>query len=231
MIFFRIQQVLANLLSNAIKFTPDNGEIFLKIALIEKNDEKYRVNFSVKDNGIGISEEARNKILKPFSQADDRITRIYGGTGLGLAICEKLIALMGGSNIKIESAVNKGSIFSFDIEFSEYTDPSFNMKCVKKMFSFAVHKTGYDSAQAQRVINYISGFGHVDINPPIPTAKRYDIIFYMQGGCGNEPLKPLIANHKDIPIVFVGEIGNVDDSLKKQHCIQHRCSYIWVENI
>jgi signal transduction histidine kinase/ActR/RegA family two-component response regulator len=106
----RISQVIVNLLSNAVKFTSDCGEIKLTTEIIEEN--KLRV--SVADNGIGISEDAMDKLFNSFEQADKSITRQYGGTGLGLAICKQIIELMGGT-ISVESEEGKGSIFSFTV--------------------------------------------------------------------------------------------------------------------
>lgn len=105
----RIKQVMANLLSNAIKFTPRNGRIEL---LMKYHDEKLHI--SVKDNGIGIPEDKQADIFKAFSQAESSTTRQYGGTGLGLAISAKLVTMLGGE-LKLESIVDQGSRFYFDI--------------------------------------------------------------------------------------------------------------------
>lgn len=105
----RIKQVVNNLLSNAIKFTPDNKSIFLHV---EYKDE--HLNISVKDEGIGISDEYKEKLYKPFTQADDSTTREYGGTGLGLTISNDLIKLMD-SELKVKSKVGVGSEFYFSL--------------------------------------------------------------------------------------------------------------------
>ena len=91
----RIKQVLNNLLSNAIKFTPDNNSIHL---CVKYEDE--HLNISVKDDGIGISEEYQERIFESFTQADASTTRQYGGTGLGLSISYNLVKLMG-SELKV----------------------------------------------------------------------------------------------------------------------------------
>jgi CheY-like chemotaxis protein/nitrogen-specific signal transduction histidine kinase len=105
----RIKQVVTNLLSNAVKFTPDNKNIVFSIVFTNNNLE-----FSVKDSGIGMNNEEQNYIFDKFSQARSSITREYGGTGLGLAISSRLVELMGGK-IKLKSAQDKGSKFSFKI--------------------------------------------------------------------------------------------------------------------
>ncbi|MDQ7044669.1 MAG: ATP-binding protein [Sulfurimonas sp.] len=107
--WFRISQVLTNFLSNAFKFTPDNGTIALRMELIDK-----QLHISVKDSGIGISEEAQERILKPFEQADSSTTKNFGGTGLGLSISNSIITMMGGT-INIVSKEGQGSEFSFSI--------------------------------------------------------------------------------------------------------------------
>ena len=105
----RIKQIISNLISNAIKFTPENKKIETKI---EYKDNKLYVE--VKDEGIGIPKEKLNTIFNAFSQADSSTTRKYGGTGLGLTISHKLVELLGGE-LKVESELDKGSKFYFEI--------------------------------------------------------------------------------------------------------------------
>lgn len=110
----RLRQVLTNLINNAIKFT-DQGQVVLRIEKLgECQQDQCRLCFSVSDSGVGISEEHQARLFAPFSQADGSITRRYGGTGLGLIISKNLVSLMGG-DIAVESALGKGSTFSFDL--------------------------------------------------------------------------------------------------------------------
>jgi signal transduction histidine kinase len=109
----RLKQVLLNFGSNAVKFT-EEGDVTLHIGLIEKEGNNYTVKFSVKDTGIGISEEKLDGIFDPFKQADTSITRKFGGTGLGLAICSQLVELMHGS-VGVESEPGEGSTFWFKV--------------------------------------------------------------------------------------------------------------------
>ncbi|NOR57399.1 MAG: response regulator, partial [Sulfurimonas sp.] len=109
----RITQVLTNLLGNAVKFT-EEGEIAIYIKKVSYN----RFRFEVTDTGIGLSDEAQKRLFEPFSQADNSITRKYGGTGLGLGISKQLVELMGGK-IWVESKINAGSKFIFEIELEE----------------------------------------------------------------------------------------------------------------
>ena len=103
----RFKQILFNLIGNAIKFT-EHGSIVVIVELgTDKLDE---INVIVKDTGVGMTAEVKNKLFTAFSQADSSITRTYGGTGLGLTICKQLALLMGG-DIGIDSELGKGSSF------------------------------------------------------------------------------------------------------------------------
>ena len=118
----RIRQLLLNLCGNAIKFT-ENGEISIHVTREDSDDDHLRLRFEVRDTGIGISGEAKNKIFEAFSQADESTTRKYGGTGLGLAICKQLVRVLGGE-IGVDSEAGKGSTFWFvlPIEVSEQSE-------------------------------------------------------------------------------------------------------------
>lgn len=110
----RLSQVLINLIGNAVKFT-HSGEVYLSIRPGRYQDGKeHKIQFEVRDTGIGIPEEFQQNLFNAFSQLDSSTTRKYGGSGLGLAISMRLIKLMGG-NIKVVSKLGKGSTFTFDI--------------------------------------------------------------------------------------------------------------------
>lgn len=110
----RIRQVLTNLMGNASKFT-EEGEIELSLKIDEEKGDRIKLHATVRDTGIGISDERLSSIFEPFHQADTSTTRKYGGTGLGLSICKKISKLMGG-DIWAESEVNKGSTFHFTVQ-------------------------------------------------------------------------------------------------------------------
>jgi len=109
----RLVQVLANLLNNAVKFT-EHGSITLSVTAIAKDSAHSMLKFKVKDTGIGIAQEKRERLFDAFSQADSSMTREYGGSGLGLSICQQIVNLLGGE-IVIKSELNLGSEFSFVI--------------------------------------------------------------------------------------------------------------------
>ena len=111
----RIGQVLVNLVNNAVKFT-ESGEIVVRIEKQKSSDDRVGLRFSVRDTGIGMTEEQQGRLFKSFSQADTSTTRKYGGTGLGLAISKQLVEMMDGS-IHVESEPGVGSEFIFTASF------------------------------------------------------------------------------------------------------------------
>lgn len=117
----RLRQIILNLLSNAVKFT-DRGEVVVRVQWVSEGNQQYRLVVSVKDSGIGMSEEQCEKIFQPFTQADSNTSRKYGGTGLGTTISYKLIEMMNG-DICVESKLGEGSVFQFNIPVRETSQP------------------------------------------------------------------------------------------------------------
>ena len=109
----RLGQILTNFVNNSVKFT-EQGEIRLNIDLLERTGEKVQLKFSVRDTGIGMTQEQAAKLFQPFTQADMSTTRKHGGTGLGLTICRRLVELMGG-RVWLESEAGAGSTFFFTV--------------------------------------------------------------------------------------------------------------------
>ncbi|HSG42769.1 MAG TPA: GAF domain-containing protein, partial [Anaerolineales bacterium] len=107
----RLRQILINLLSNAIKFT-DKGEVVLTV---KNGKTKNELLFTVRDTGIGISDDHMERLFQSFSQADSSTTRKFGGTGLGLAISKRLAEIMGGEMYAESQGVGEGSTFVFTI--------------------------------------------------------------------------------------------------------------------
>lgn len=107
----RTTQILSNLLNNAIKFTK-KGTITFTMKVVEHDTDTIKVQFIIKDTGIGIDADKQKHIFERFTQADSSTSRSFGGTGLGLAICKKLLNLQG-VELQLESEPGKGSIFSF----------------------------------------------------------------------------------------------------------------------
>ena len=111
----RLHQIILNLVSNAVKFT-SKGEITISIQLLNEDEEKVTIQFSITDTGIGIAENKINRIFENFQQASSGTSRLYGGTGLGLAIVKQLVEPQGGT-ISVKSKIAEGSTFSFILPF------------------------------------------------------------------------------------------------------------------
>jgi signal transduction histidine kinase/DNA-binding response OmpR family regulator/integral membrane sensor domain MASE1 len=115
----RLSQVLVNLIGNAIKFT-SKGEVVLSVNVVQSDASPgIRLQFRVRDSGIGIDGKNLNLVFQPFTQADGTMTRRFGGTGLGLSISNKLVQILGGE-LQLESQLGQGSTFHFvmDVEFA-----------------------------------------------------------------------------------------------------------------
>lgn len=112
----RLRQILINLVGNALKYTHAGG-VFIRVSLLNAENDSVRLHFRVMDTGIGIPADKIASVFSPFVQVDGSSTRQYGGTGLGLAICKQLIELMGGE-IGCESEEGKGATFWFTVVFS-----------------------------------------------------------------------------------------------------------------
>lgn len=108
-----LRQLLQNLVSNAIKFTPPNGRVELRV---ERRPEGG-VTLVVSDTGIGIPEEKRHLLFRPFSQLDSSLGRRFGGTGLGLSLVDRL-ARLHGATVAVQSVVGQGSTFSVALPVS-----------------------------------------------------------------------------------------------------------------
>ena len=118
----RLKEILLNLLSNGIKFTPEGGEVTLRVWR-----EKRRVVFQIEDTGIGIAPEETPLLFEKFKQLENYRHRVHGGTGLGLALTKKLVELHGGT-IEVESALGQGSLFTVYLPVKNPFQPHSNAK-------------------------------------------------------------------------------------------------------
>lgn len=124
----RINQILINLLSNAVKYTPEGGDIQMRLDELPQVDDNYsRIRFTIRDNGMGMSEEYLKVIFEPFTRENSEMMHQIQGTGLGMAITKSLVDLMGGT-IRVESKQGEGSVFIVELELHisvKEEDPEF----------------------------------------------------------------------------------------------------------
>ncbi len=114
----RYRQILINLIGNANKFT-QNGNINIKVEVLENKEDNYLIKTCVHDSGIGISEEEQSDLFKPFSQLNQTITKKYGGSGLGLVVAKNLAQLLGG-DLNFSSKIGDGTRFWFTAKFGKF---------------------------------------------------------------------------------------------------------------
>ena len=112
----RLNQVLMNILSNAVKYTPKGGHIRFEVEELPRNEHYAKYQFTVQDDGIGMSEAYQKTLFDPFTREERSGTNKVQGTGLGMAITKNIVDLMGGS-IHVESTTGKGTRFEVVLEF------------------------------------------------------------------------------------------------------------------
>lgn len=151
----RIRQILSNLFSNAVKFT-SKGSIELSCKIIDEDETNSRIEFSIKDTGVGISKDKIDKLFKSFSQGDNSKSKEFKGLGLGLTINKQLIKLMNGQ-FNVESRVGIGTVFSFILDLKrepQLLQPKFkadtkSAKCLLvRSQSVNMEKVSQDFSQA-----------------------------------------------------------------------------------
>jgi len=121
----RLRQVLLNFVNNAIKFT-ESGSVLIKAEVVQQSTQ-YRVRICVQDTGIGIPDEALDKIFTRYQQQDRSTSRRFGGTGLGLAISKQLVELMGGE-LGVESKVDEGTTFWVEVDLEPGPEDTLRVK-------------------------------------------------------------------------------------------------------
>ena len=204
----KIKQVLSNILSNAIKFTQENGKVSFNVKLEKLENNVATVRFSVKDEGIGISPENQRTIFEPFSQADGTISRKYGGTGLGLAISLNIVKMLG-SEIKLISKVNEGSLFYFDLDL--VVQDMINIDTSKLKYDFAICNIIDDPEDiSNHLINTVKYFGRIHQgDEDIESCEKIDLIFCF----GDPELFEKLTRRKNrfkCPVVYVGNMEKIN---------------------
>ncbi len=209
----RLRQIMTNLIGNAIKFTDSGGSIDVSIEKIDENDEDVTVQFSVKDTGIGITPEQKEKIFEAFSQADISTTRQFGGTGLGLAITSDLVKHMGGK-LDVESTPGEGSEFFFALTFEKAGDDEKNLSKFSDLRLAYYHPMDMEERTFDRgVLRYlkaISPQSEVIETFPKDIGSQYDVLFvdYAMASVRRDIQRIL---KQDIKVVLMGYISYKDE--------------------
>ncbi len=206
----RLKQVLSNIISNAIKFTPENKKVSFDVKLLNMSENRASVRFSVKDEGIGISAENQKSIFEPFSQADGTISRKYGGTGLGLAISLNIIKMLG-SEIKLISKENEGSLFYFDLDL--VVQDVANLDSSKLKYDFAICNIIEDTENIKNhLASVVKYFGRIHQgDEDIENCEKIDLIFCF----GDPQFYDKLSRRKErfkCPVVYVGNMDKINNN-------------------
>lgn len=118
-----VKQIFLNLITNSIKYNHKNGTVDCYLKEEKESDERVLVDVTIKDTGIGMSEDFLKNIFRPFVQADQGARSQYKGTGLGMAIVKELLDRMGGT-IQIDSVENQGTTIHVVIPFEIAEEPA-----------------------------------------------------------------------------------------------------------
>ncbi len=231
----RLKQVLVNLVANAIKFT-DCGEVELALhASSTETEGVMQFHFSVRDTGIGISDDDKKKLFMAFSQADNLTNRIYSGTGLGLVISSMLVEKMGGK-ISIESEPRVGSVFSFGIKLPVIVADYHPMQVTKNIKRALVVD---DNPLTGRIIGkMLKGFGVepayakdiIEALNLIEISKEFDLIiieFDLPNIKGLDVLKTIqsISAKRLKKQEYLMLFSTVDNSTLFDDCVKHNVNY------
>ncbi len=216
----KIRQVLRNLISNAIKFTPNGGDIDVSIKKIRSNrDDNATIEFIVKDSGIGISQEDKDRVFDAFTQADSSSIREYGGTGLGLTIATSLVRMLGGS-LELDSKVGVGSKFSFKLNIKQrFTTKEINYETMNiAIYSPPAVQSKKSDSYLEK---YLLSFRDIGVKRfktfvecQDAKANSFDGLFVHYNDIDKKELKRIAARHSsDSQIVLVTHLNNRDNIL------------------
>ncbi|MFD2565188.1 ATP-binding protein [Aquimarina rubra] len=222
----KISQILINLIGNSIKFT-QNGDIWIKVKMINRIENKVFLNFEIKDNGVGISDKKQQSIFENFTQGSVQINRKFGGTGLGLSIVKNLLSLMD-SEIKLESELGQGSRFHFDLKFEVFEDIVSNYQEEAKKIDYGVmvdkrvlvvEDNKINQLITRKILEKNKMICDVADNGDIAVNKaknnEFDLILmdiHMPGISGIEATKLIREFDTEIPIVALTAV-TLDDNL------------------
>jgi hypothetical protein len=202
----RLRQVMTNLLTNSIKFTTE-GSVTMRISVRKETNETLEIAFTVQDTGIGIEEEVRQRLFKPFSQADSSTARRFGGTGLGLTISKNLVELMRGT-ISLESVLGAGTKASFTIPFHKAPYQSSGSPLI-----------GLDAIPDRLASEMSVSRASSDSGPPTPTHPRRQI------AAGD----PAVLGPSGFPLLAETVISDLSDAERKRVNVLDRRRWITSE--
>ncbi len=209
----RLRQVLLNLGGNAVKFT-SQGEVSLKIRVVESNDKGTLVRCEVRDTGVGIPADRMGALFQPFMQVDASTTRRFGGTGLGLSIVRKLVELMQGE-VGVESEENVGSRFWFTARFepSTATGPTFQRVAPSELKGRRVLVVDDNATNRKLLAIQLEQCG---MRPVLSSSAAEALALMRKAHEEGEPFEIALLDH-DMPDCNGAELGrrvNADEDLK-----------------
>jgi PAS domain S-box-containing protein len=188
----RLGQVLVNLGNNAVKFT-ERGEVVVTVDVLERDAGSVRLGFEVRDTGIGITPEQRERLFKAFAQADSSTSRRYGGTGLGLAISQRLVQMMGGE-LGCESTAGRGSRFHFSARFGIGKAQGRNAAVAARDLRGARMLIADDNDVAREVL--VAMAGALGLRPAAASGGREALEAVIAADAGHEPFDLLLLDWK-----------------------------------
>ncbi len=217
----RIEQILLNLINNATKFT-NAGEVSLDIRLVARESNYYHLAFTVRDTGIGMTDEQIKNLFEPFAQGDASINRRFGGTGLGLSIVKSLVDMMKGE-IQVYSTAGEGSTFivELSLEKDQQSEQEYQQQVSSLYFNdiktLVLEKTG---SNMNIIDSYLGAFGmHCELTTSSVSAIN---MLELENGKFTEPFDLLILDY-DTPsgggFKFVEMIQENKKILKKPKVI------------
>ena len=223
----RISQVITNLCNNAIKFT-NTGEVVISLEVEEEiSKEELYIQVSVRDTGIGISDDQVPFLFDKFNQADSSITRKYGGTGLGLSISKLLIEMMGGQ-IWMDSNIGEGTKFAFDFKVGVQKDqPVLEKEIPNELREFDILVCDDNQSALNSLLTILNSYslniqtatsGEEVIN--ILKNKPFDLLLIdlnLQGMSGLDTILSLRSNKEILPIKTI----LITDSLSSKTSFEH----------
>ena len=229
----KIQQILNNLIGNAIKFT-HKGEVLVTVTLDRMENDVAEIRFSIRDTGIGISEEKLDQLFLPFTQADPSMKRNYGGTGLGLSISKKLVEMMKG-DIGVQSEQGGGSNFWFTISLHLSRDgcvflPAYD----ERLQSINVLAVDDNIANRHLLMSQLQAYGFrcaeaadavaalLKMKEAAVSSAPFHVVLldhFMHGAYGTE-LSKIIRVQDDLPPVQIILMTSVGGQLEHQRFMQ-----------